>query len=95
MMIDRLIGINPVNPVSEPSQTPKVRSPKSEDDYISVSDEARARADAYDLTQIAKETPDVRMSLVEEIREKIKNPNYISGAVIDSVAGKMMESWGI
>jgi negative regulator of flagellin synthesis FlgM len=95
MMIDRLGGINPLNPVSEPTKAHKVLPARNAGDLISVSDESRAQADAYYLAQVAAETPDVRMSLIEAVREKIKNPAYITGAVIDSVAKNMLASWEI
>ena len=93
MMIDKLSGIDPLNNVQTP---PRVRGSKpvsSGADSIDVSPEARARADAYYLAKVASETPDVRTDLVNEVREKIKDPAYINQAVINSVADKILNSY--
>jgi negative regulator of flagellin synthesis FlgM len=91
-MIERLGGIDPLNNVQTPQ---RVRSgkPVSTGDSISVSAEALAKAERYYLEKVAAETPDVRTALVEEIREKIKNPSYINQAVINDVADKLLDMW--
>ncbi|MDR3284970.1 MAG: flagellar biosynthesis anti-sigma factor FlgM [Treponema sp.] len=91
-MIERLGGIDPLNNVQTPQ---RVRSskPVSAGDSISVSAEAIAKAERYYLDQVAAETPDVRTALVEEVREKIKNPSYLNQAVFDNVADKLLDMW--
>ena len=52
-------------------------------------------AEAYFLNEVADETPDVRSDLVAQIKEKIKDPSYLSAEVINSAAEKIMSSFGI
>ena len=93
MIIDKLGGINPLNNVQS-SQRVSARSAVSMGkDSISVSREAQEMAEAHDLSEVAAETPDVRMDLVEQIRIKIQDPMYLSDAVIDSTVDGIMASY--
>ncbi|AEE17907.1 flagellar biosynthesis anti-sigma factor FlgM [Treponema brennaborense] len=95
MMIDKLGGINPLNNVQSSHRTAAKASVSSGVDSISVSKEAQEMAEAYYLSEIAAETPDVRSDLVAQVKEKIQDPSYINSAVIDSVADRIMTSYGI
>ena len=52
-------------------------------------------AEAYYLKGIADETPDVRSDLVAQIKEKIKNPDYLNAQTISATAEKIMQAYGI
>ena len=39
--------------------------------------------------------PDIRLDKINEIKEKLKDPNYINSTVINSVAEKIMDDFGI
>lgn len=95
MTIDRLGGLNPLDNIKSTQRTVAKSSIAPQADTISISDEAREMAEVYYLSEIAKETPDVRTDLIEQIKEKIKDPNYLNAAVIESAADKIMESFGI
>lgn len=95
MMIDRIGGINPLNNVQNTRRTNEAGKIASSRDSINVSDEAKEAAKLYYLKTIADETPDVRSDLVAAIKEKIKNPDYLSSAVISSAADRMMDSFGL
>ena len=94
-MIDKLGGINPLNNVQNTKRTQNTANVKNSTDYISVSSEAKKLAQAYYLDEIAAETPDVRLDLVAQIKDKIKDPSYLSPEVINSAAEKLMTSFGI
>ena len=95
MMIDRIGGITPLNNVHNTRRVNGVPSVGLGEDSISVSQEAKGMAEAYYLSQVASETPDVRMDLVAQVKEKIKDPNYINSAVINSVANRIMDAYGL
>lgn len=95
MMIEKLSGIAPLNEVQNTRRTSNSSSVKSAPDSISVSDEAKAAAEAYYMNQVAEETPDVRSDLVAAIKEKIKDPNYLNPAVINATAERIMTSYGL
>ena len=52
-------------------------------------------AELYYLDKIAKETPDVRADRVAEVKEKIKDPNYLNNAVFSSAADNFLSALGL
>jgi len=94
-MIDKLGGITPLNNVQSTKRTQGTESVKSSPDSISVSKEAKEMAEAYYLKEVADETPDVRADLVAQIKEKIKDPSYLSSEIFNSTAERIMASYGI
>lgn len=94
-MIDKISGVNPLNNVQSAKRTSSAENIQSAPDSITVSDEAKAMADAYYLNKVAGETPDVRSDLVEQIKQKIQDPNYLNDAVISATADRIMESYGL
>ncbi|MBO5100886.1 MAG: flagellar biosynthesis anti-sigma factor FlgM [Treponema sp.] len=95
MMIDKISGVNPLNNVQNTRRIAEPSKYVSTPDSINVSDEAKEAARAYYLNQVAEETPEVRANLVAEIKEKIKDPNYLSSAVISSAADNILDSFGL
>lgn len=94
-MIDKLGGISPLNTVQNTKRTQSTENLKSSADSISVSKEAKEMAETYFLNEVADETPDVRLDLIAQVKEKIKDPSYLSAEVINSTAEKIMSSFGI
>lgn len=95
MMIDKIGGVNPLNNVQNTKRSQNVGNIKSSPDSISVSSEAKEMAEAYYLKGIANETPEVRTDLIQQIKEKIKDPSYLSQETIASTAEKIMTSYGL
>lgn len=94
-MIDKLTGVTPLNNVQSTKRTQSTGNVKSSPDSISVSAEAKEMAETYYLNEVAAETPDVRADLVAQIKEKIKDPSYLSSEVLNSTAERIMASYGI
>ena len=94
-MIYKLGGISPLNNVQSTKRTQGSERVKSSPDSISVSKEAKEMAEAYYLKEVADETPDVRTDLVAQIKEKIKDPSYLSSEILNSTAERIMASYGI
>jgi negative regulator of flagellin synthesis FlgM len=95
MMIN---GVNNVTQVTNVRNLRKTESSAKVDrdvDSISVSAEAKEMAEAYYLEKVANETPDVRADRVAEVKEKLKDPNYLNDAVIKSAADKFLSALGI
>lgn len=95
-MINNVNSINPLNNVQDlrkTSNTSKVSV--SESDSISVSAEAKEMAEVYYMEKVAKETPDVRADRIAEVKEKIKDPNYLNDAVLNSAADKFLSALGL
>ena len=92
MMIDRISGVNPLNNVQAAKRTSNVSKTQVSPDEISISDEAM---ELSKLKQIADETPDVREDLVEQIKLKIQDPNYLNEATIASTADEILSAYGL
>lgn len=90
MTIERL---GPIDPVSKFNKTEKSSRTEKRDetDSITVSSEAKTLGELYQVAESVKLTPDIRMDRVREVKEKLKDPNYLSGKVIESVADRLMQ----
>ena len=95
MIIDKVYGLNPINNVQNSKRTAYTGNSKVVSDEISVSDEAKAMADAYYLRQVADETPDVRQDLVEQVKQKIQDPNYLNADTIAATADRILSAYGL
>jgi len=94
MMIDRLGGINPIDNIPKPSKTQRSNE-VVQSDFVSVSAEAKEKAELYHVMETVSLASDVRTERIAEVKEKIKDPNYINKAVIDIVADRMIDVFGI
>lgn len=94
MMIDRLGGIRPLDSIKSTQKPAAREAAVSSTDSVSISDEAREMQEVYYLSEVAKETPDVRADRIAEIKAKISDPSYLNSAVIESTADKILDSFG-
>ncbi len=94
MTIDRLGGIDPLKNVSNTQKSHRV-SGASPSDSISVSSEAKELSEVYFAMEAAKSSPDVRADKVAAVMEKLKDPSYINDSVVDMVADRMMDVFGV
>ena len=60
MTIDKLGSINPIQNYNKNEKTGKA-APKTEKDSISVSSEARAMGEVFQVAEAVREAPDIRM----------------------------------
>ncbi|HOT62792.1 MAG TPA: flagellar biosynthesis anti-sigma factor FlgM [Treponemataceae bacterium] len=93
-MIDRLGGIDPLKNVQNSHKAHRVNG-TSQPDSISVSAEAKELAEAYFAMEVAAAAPDVRADRVAEVMQKIKDPDYLNKSVVDLVADRLMDVYGI
>ena len=95
MIIDRLGGIDPLKNLQNTQRTHAKASAVNNADSVSISEEAKQMAEMYYASEIAAQTPDVRADKVAALREKIKDPSYINTAVVNVVAERIMDAYGI
>lgn len=93
-MIDRLGGIDPVNNVQNTHKARKTGT-VAQSDSISVSAEAKQLAELYFANEAVSAEPDVRADRVAEVMQKIKDPSYINKSVVELVADRLMDVYGI
>ena len=94
MTIER---IGPMDPIQNFKKTKGPEKPKKGDgaDSITLSQEAKSKAELYHATEMAKNAPEIRWELVEAAKKRLQDPNYISEKVVDSVAERLMEYFEI
>ena len=95
MMINGVNSINSLNNVQNLRKTENSAKVTDNADSIQVSKEALEKAEAYYLEKVAAETPNVRADRIAEIKAKIKDPSYLSDAVIKSTVEKFLTSIGL
>ena len=93
-MIDRLGGIDPLKNVQNTQKTHRVNE-AANPDSISVSAKAKELSEVYSAIETAGAAPDVRADRVAEVMEKIKDPAYINKSVVDLVADRIMDVYGL
>jgi negative regulator of flagellin synthesis FlgM len=94
MMIDKISGTNALNALQNTKRSNNVSNSQYTADEISVSDEAKAMAEAMFLKEVSAETPDVRSDVVEQIKLKIQDPNYLNEATIAATADRILSAYG-
>ncbi len=94
MTIDR---IGPVDPLSRYNKTEKAARSEQKDnsDSIDVSSEAKRSAELLQTLENVKLAPDVREDRIAEVKARLQDPNYINDTVVNSVADKLMDLFGI
>ena len=94
-MINGVNNVTQLNNVQNIRKTDNSAKVKAESDSSSVSKEAVEMAEAYYMDKVAADTPDVRADRIAEVKAKIKDPSYLSNAIIQSTAEKLMTSYGL
>lgn len=95
MTVERLGGLDPLQNVQNTKRVANKPTVNAPEDTVSISEEAKKMAEEYFLSEVAASTPDVRSDLVAQVKDKIKDPNYINSAVINSVADRFLDSIGL
>lgn len=92
MMVGRIDHIEPLQPGKKPG---KAESAKALDrsDSISLSPEAIAKAERYQIIELIKASEGIDNSRIVELREKINDPSYMNEKIINATADKIMDSW--
>lgn len=94
MTIDKLNGIDPVKPVQPIRRTSKVEV-RNKADAVSVSQEARVSSDANIALEAVRNAPDIREEKVAEVKKKFADPSYINNALLELVADKILDDYGL
>ena len=94
MTIERVGVPDPISKFNKAGKTS--RPPKTQGkDTISLSEDARLKAEIYSATESAKLAADIRMDRVEEVKRKLEDPAYVSDKLVEDLAEKLMEYFEI
>lgn len=90
-------GLGPIDSISKLKKNNKAVKPEqpAKTDTVDVSSEAKNLAELYKANETVKNSADVRMDRIEEVKRKLEDPDYINDAVVDMVADNIMKSFGL
>jgi negative regulator of flagellin synthesis FlgM len=94
MTIGRVDSIEPMPSGKKPGRSGQV-SQSEKTDSISLSSEARERAEVYQVKELIMAAPDVRADRIAEMKKKINDPSYINETILKATADKILDVWGI
>jgi negative regulator of flagellin synthesis FlgM len=94
MTIDRLGPIDPLQNLNKAEKSERPRRVAGADS-IDFSAEAKSKGELYRASELAKSTPDIRADRVEEVKRKLQDPNYISDKLVDELADRLMDLFGL
>ena len=94
------MGIDKIGPINNYNGFNKINKKNSNDkvsstDSVKISNEALNKAETNKIMEIVNNAPDVRIDRVNEVKEKLKNSDYIDEMVTDNLAEKIMEAFEI
>lgn len=94
MTINKIGASDPINNINKNDKVQQ-KQPTNSQDSIKVSKSAIDKSELIKASNIAKNAPDIRADRVADVKAKLADPNYINQAVINSVAEKIMEDFGL
>jgi negative regulator of flagellin synthesis FlgM len=94
MTIDRIGHLDPIQPGKKTGRNEQVRG-SDRTDSISLSSEAREKAEIYQVVELIKSAPDMDETRIAELRAKINDPGYINDRILNATADKIMEAFGV
>ena len=94
MTIDK---IGPIDPPQNISKAGKNVAPNvvGSVDAVSVSNEARLKGEIYNVFKHVDNTTDIREDRVAETKQKIQDPKWIDSKILDTVAERIMDIFGV
>jgi negative regulator of flagellin synthesis FlgM len=94
MMVERIGPLDPIQPGNKPGKSDPLRG-GDRTDSISLSPEARERAEIYQVVELIKSAPDLDDSQIAALREKINDPSYLNERTIGATADGIMDAFGL
>jgi negative regulator of flagellin synthesis FlgM len=90
-------GIGPIDPISKLSKGQKAQqtAKAGEKDSINISSDAKTMGEVYKIAEQVRAADDIRWDRVAEVKERLKDPDYIDGRVVDSIADSIMKLFDI
>ncbi|MFW5710511.1 MAG: flagellar biosynthesis anti-sigma factor FlgM [Spirochaetota bacterium] len=90
-------GIGPIDPISKLTKNHRTHKAEKTDpkDSINISADAKTMGEVYKIAEQVKAADDIRWDRVAEVKEKLKDPNYINDNVVDEVADSVMKLFDI
>ena len=94
MMVERIGSLDPIQPGNKPGKSDQLRG-GDKTDSISLSPEAREKAEVYQVVELIKSAPDLDDAQIAALRDKINNPAYFNQSTIGATADRIMDAFGL
>lgn len=90
-------GIGPIDPISKLTKNQHAHKAEKADpkDSINISADAKTMGEVYKIAEQVKAADDIRWDRVAEVKEKLKDPNYMNDTVLEDVADSVMDLFDI
>lgn len=90
-------NVGRINPITSTGMTNDVvkAKPAKPSDSISISTDAEKMSQLLALQEKVAQTPDIRQDKIDEVMNKMKNPDFINDEVLSFVADRLMEIFKI
>jgi negative regulator of flagellin synthesis FlgM len=92
MTVNRIGHLEPIPPGKKPGRNDHVGG-TDRTDTISLSTEAKERAERYQVLELIKSAPELDEARIAELRQKIDDPAYLNEKVISATADKILSAW--
>ena len=93
MMVERIGRMDPIQPGNRPGKSDQLRG-GDRTDSISLSPEAREKAEIYQVVELIKSVPGLDDAEIAALRDKINDPAYINGT-IGATADRIIDAFGL
>ena len=94
MMVGRISPVDSIQPGNRPGKSDQLRG-GDRTDSISLSQEAREKAEVYQVVELIKAAPDLSDAQITALREKINDPAYLNERTISATADRIMNVFGL
>ena len=94
MMVERIGQLNPIQPGNKPGKSDQLRG-GDKTDSISLSPEAKEKAEVYQVVELIKAVPDLDDAQIAALRERINDPAYLNERTISATADRIMDAFGL
>jgi len=94
MMVERIGQLDPIQPGNRPGKNDQLRG-GDKTDSISLSPEAREKAELYQVVELIKAVPELSDAQISALREKINDPAYLNQSTIGVTADRIMDVFGL
>jgi negative regulator of flagellin synthesis FlgM len=95
-MINTIGSIGSVNPILSDGKINALSQSNrfTSTDSIDLSSEGLKKSEMYRINGIIDAAPDIRLDVVERIKERINDPSYINDEVLNATTDRLMEAFG-
>ena len=93
-MVERIGSLDPIQPGNRVGRSDQLRR-GDRTDSISLSPEAREKAEVYQIVELIKAVPELDDAQITALREKINDPAYLNERVISGAADSIMDAFGL